>query len=115
MKIKCIVSTILLLQVFFLQKIIQVWFLNFLIKMYILNFFLDIDYVLFLGFTFLAAISTEIFGTPTIISRNCTHISIRSNLNPNTNTFDFLWFLTTFNGTSNMTVSSIFQLFVLVK
>ena len=57
--------------------------------------------------TLSVTVLAQVFGTPSIISRNCTHISIKSYIMPETEQFEFAWVLITNNGTSSMTVRSI--------
>ena len=56
---------------------------------------------------FLATASSQVFGPVTIVSRNCTHISIKTTLNPNRAAFNFLWVAIISNGTSKTNVRSI--------
>ena len=64
--------------------------------------------LIFLEITSHVAVSTKVFGTPTIIARNCTHISVQSVIMPDQEGFEYTWAIVTFNSSSNTTVRSIF-------
>ena len=74
--------------------------------MYVLYFELVV-FLFVLGMTYLATVSSQVFGPLTIDLRNCTHLSIKTNINPNVEGFQFSWVAIIFNGTFNRTVRSI--------
>ena len=61
--------------------------------------------LILLGVVFLATVSSQVFSPTTIVSRNCTHISFKTKINPNGIGLIFFWRAVTINGSSSVTVS----------
>ena len=68
--------------------------------------------LIFLGLLFLVPALSKIFGPAHIVSRNCTHISIKSNIKPDVEGFQFFWNVVTINGTTNNIVRNILLCFL---
>ena len=63
--------------------------------------------LIFLGVVFLATVSSIVFSPTTIVSRNCTHISFKTKINPDRRGLIFFWRAVIINGTSSVTVSKL--------